>query len=88
MDHTGKGLAARGGGEVRGFTIAGADGKFVPAQAKIDGTAVVVMSPDVKKPVHVRYAWADDPDANLINQEGLPAGLFRTDPWVEPTLHR
>jgi sialate O-acetylesterase len=88
LDHTGKGLAVRGGGDLRGFTIAGADGKFVPAQAKIEGTTVVLMSPDVKKPVHVRYAWADDPDANLINQEGLPAGLFRTDPWVDPTLYR
>ena len=88
FDHTGKGLAVRGGGELRGFTIAGADGKFIPAQAKIEGTAILVMSPEVKKPVHARYAWDSDPDANLTNQEGLPASLFRTDPWTDPLLHR
>jgi sialate O-acetylesterase len=36
----------------------------------------------VKSPVAVRYAWADNPDdANLYNQEGLPALPFRTDTW-------
>jgi sialate O-acetylesterase len=49
---------------------------------------VIVMSADVPKPVHVRYAWADDPDANLINKEGLPASLFRSDAWVDPTVYR
>jgi sialate O-acetylesterase len=88
FDHTGKGLAARGGGELRGFTIAGADGKFVPAQARIEGASVVVMSTDVKRPAYVRYAWADNPDANLVNSEGLPASLFRTDPWTDPTVYR
>jgi len=88
FDHTGKGLASRGGGDLRGFTIAGADGKFVPAQARIDGSSVIVMSPEVKRPVHVRYAWADNPDATLINSEGLPASLFRTDPWIDPMVYR
>lgn len=88
FDHVGGGLAVRGGGELRGFTVAGTDGKFVPAIAKIEGSSVVAMSSEVPNPVHVRYAWADNPDANLINKEGLPAGLFRSDAWVDPTIYR
>jgi sialate O-acetylesterase len=79
FDHVGGGLAARGGSELTGFTIAGADGKFVPAQARIDGDTIVVKSPEVAAPSAVRYAWEDDPTCNLINKEGLPASPFRTD---------
>jgi sialate O-acetylesterase len=80
---TGKGLAVRGGGKVlKHFAIAGADQKFVWADAVIKGNTVVVSSPDVPNPVAVRYAWADNPDdANLINKEGLLASPFRTDDW-------
>ena len=88
FDHTGTGLGVRGGADLRGFTIAGADGKFVPAQAKIDGATVVVVSAGVNKPVHVRYAWDPNPEANLVNSTGLPASLFRTDAWLDPVLHR
>ena len=73
------GMQAKAGATLTGFTIAGADGKFVPAEAKIDGATIVVSSPDVASPVAVRYAWADDPVCNLINQAGLPAGPFRSD---------
>ncbi len=67
--------------ELKGFTIAGEDRKFVPATATIDGDTVLVSSPDVKTPVAVRYAWANWPDANLYNKEKLPASLFRSDEW-------
>ena len=76
--HTGSGLVAKGE-KLTGFAIAGEDGKFVWAEAKIEGDTVVVWSPNVEKPVAVRYAWADNPDCNLYNQEGLPASPFRTD---------
>ena len=66
-------------GDLKGFTIAGADGKFVPATAIIEGDKVVVSSPAVAKPVAVRYGWANTPDVNLFNKEGLPATPFRTD---------
>jgi len=73
------GLRVRGD-SLGGFAIAGADGRWVWANAKIDGTRVLVWSPAVKKPVAVRYAWANNPDrANLYNSEGLPAAPFRTD---------
>ncbi|WP_239692018.1 sialate O-acetylesterase [Hymenobacter coccineus] len=76
----GTGLVAKGGGALQGFTVAGADHKFVPAQARIEGGKVVVQSPQVEAPVAVRYGWADNPeDANLYNKEGLPTSTFRTD---------
>lgn len=80
FDHVGEGLAVRGGGALKGFQIAGADGKYVAASARIDGASVVVSSPDVASPRSVRYAWDYNPDANLANTAGLPASLFRTDP--------
>ena len=80
------GMQARGGGAITGFTIAGADGKFVPAEAKIEGDTLVVSSAQVAAPVAVRYAWADDPVCNLINQAGLPAGPFRSRSAAELNL--
>jgi sialate O-acetylesterase len=78
FDNAGKMLKTRDGGPVKGFMIAGADAKYVPATGVIDGATVVVSSPDVPAPVYVRYAWDYNPDANLANAAGLPASLFRT----------
>lgn len=63
----------------RGFELAGADGQFHPAEATIAGTTVMVRSPVVEKPIHVRYAWRRYVDANLANEHGLPAEPFRSD---------
>lgn len=83
--HVGGGLAAKGGA-LKGFTIAGADKQFVPADAEIEGDTVVVTSDQVAKPVAVRYGWSNVPDVNLYNQEGLPASPFRTDvPLTDPS---
>ena len=76
--HVGGGLIAMDG-DLKGFTIAGGDGKFVPAQATIEGSTVVVSAGAVANPVAVRYGWANVPDVNLFNKEGLPASPFRTD---------
>lgn len=62
---------------VAGFEVAGADGKYLPAEAKIEGDSVVVSDPAVPAPVSVRYGWAASPDCNLFNREGLPASPFR-----------
>ncbi len=79
--NVGGGLMAKGG-PLKQFAIAGADKKFVWADAKIVGDTVMVASPQVPAPVAVRYAWADNPEgANLYNVEGLPASPFRTDDW-------
>ena len=73
------GLVAKDG-TLKWFAIAGADGKFIPAAAKIDGSTVVVSSPDVTAPVAVRHAWVNFPDGgHLYNAAGLPAAQFRTD---------
>ena len=75
------GMTAKGG-PLKWFQIAGADQKFVDADAKIDGDSVVVSSPNVSTPVAVRYAWDNYPDtANLYNGAGLQAAPFRTDNW-------
>jgi sialate O-acetylesterase len=65
-------------GDLKGFQVAGADGTFHWADAKIDGQKVIVSSPEVGDPVYVRYAWDTDPEAALYNGAGLPAVPFRT----------
>lgn len=73
-------------GYLRGFEVAGDDKVFHYAKAEINGNRVIVSSPDVPKPVAVRYAWADAPDdANLFNSAGFPASPFRTDSWPSMT---
>ncbi|GAB5559970.1 MAG: sialate O-acetylesterase [Synoicihabitans sp.] len=83
LDHVSKdGLFAFDVPEVRGFAIAGEDQKFVWAEAEITGrNQIKVSSPDVPHPVAVRYAWADNPVANLRDLNGLPVTPFRTDDW-------
>jgi sialate O-acetylesterase len=80
--HVGKGLVFRHGEKLQGFAVAGEDKTFRWAEARIDGDSVIVSSPDVPKPVAVRYAYAGrHPWANLFNADGLPALSFRTDEW-------
>lgn len=81
FNHVGSGLATSDGEPLRYFAIAGKDGKFVWAEARIrNDNTIEVWSDKVQDPVEVRYAWADNPDgANLVNREGLPASPFRTE---------
>lgn len=87
FSHTGKNLISKGGAP-KGFAIAGADKKFVWANAKIDGDEIVVWLWKVK-PVAVRYAWTGSPvesnGANVFNTEGFPLSPFRTDNWKSIT---
>jgi sialate O-acetylesterase len=77
FESKGSGLVSRGG-DLKGFAVAGEDGKYVWADASIKDDKVMVWSDQVEKPVKVRYAWADNPDtANLYNREGLPASPFQ-----------
>jgi len=78
--HTNGGLVAKGGA-LQGFVIAGEDRQWKPAQARIEGDTILVSSPEVAKPVSVRYAWENFPTCNLYNGAGLPATPFRTDAW-------
>jgi sialate O-acetylesterase len=81
--HADGGLKAKDG-ELKGFVIAGEDKQWKPAQARIKDDKVIVSSPEVKRPVAVRYAWATNPDCNLYNGAGLPASPFRADDWPVP----
>ena len=79
FSHLGGGLIAKNG-PLKTFEIAGADQKFVPAEAKIDGDSVHVSSANVTNAVAVRYAWSSYPEGcNFYNAAGLPAPPFRTD---------
>jgi sialate O-acetylesterase len=88
FDQAGEGLKSRDGGALKRFEIAGADKKWKWADAKVDGKdAVIVSSAEVKAPVAVRYAWAANPEgSNLVNSNGLPASVFRTDDWDDVEL--
>jgi len=81
------GLATSDGGKIKGFALAGGDRKFFWAEARIvetpGGPAIEANAPAVPNPVAVRYAWADNPDCNLVNGDHLPACPFRTDDWAQ-----
>jgi sialate O-acetylesterase len=77
FDHADGGLIVKSG-SLQGFEIAGADGKFFPATAAIEGETVVLTNANVPEPVQARYGWSDNPPASLFNRAGLPASPFRT----------
>ncbi|HEV7279234.1 MAG TPA: sialate O-acetylesterase [Pirellulaceae bacterium] len=78
FDHA-EGLKSRTGEPLDHFEIAGEEGKFVAAQATVDGSDVVVSSPEVAQPKYVRFGWTNVAEPNLVNKAGLPASPFRTD---------
>lgn len=72
-------LVSKDGQALTDFTIAGSDGVFVPAQARIQGAQVLVSAPTVKRPTAVRFGWDEVAQPNLFSTAGLPARPFRTD---------
>jgi len=78
FDHVGEGLKTTDGAAPKGFELAGADQVFKPAgSAEILGRDQVRLAhPEIPAPAFVRYAWANLPEINLINNEGLPAAPF------------
>lgn len=78
FDTVGGGLEAKDG-ELKGFTIAGADKVFHPATAVIEGDKVVVSSPAVAQPEAVRFGYKNVPEVNLFTKEGLPVSPFRSE---------
>jgi sialate O-acetylesterase len=75
FDHVGTGLQMHGAA-LTGFEVAGEDQRFQPAEARIDGHTLLVRSNAVQEPVAIRYGWANSPNCNLFNREGLPASPF------------
>lgn len=86
FSHAGTGLVAKGGEPLQGFTVAGADGKWYWADARIHHDTVTVASPSVPSPLKVHYAWSQNPVFNLYNAEGLPASPFRTEETQLPQV--
>lgn len=78
FDHAANGLVAKGA-SLQGFEIAGEDGHFVTATARIDGNTVLVSNPQVTAPKCVRYGWSNAPTVNLFNSDGLPASPFTSE---------
>jgi sialate O-acetylesterase len=82
FDHVGPGLYTFDVTKSIGFAIAGADQKFVWADAELRPDNTIVVSSDkVAEPAAVRYAWADNPVCNVYSRNGLPLTPFRTDDW-------
>jgi sialate O-acetylesterase len=79
FDHAGGGLVSKGNTGLKGFEIAGADRKFVPAESRIEGSCVIVSNPNIPNPRYVRYGWLDNPEVNLFNKQDLPASPFRSE---------
>ena len=84
FDHVNDGLEFKGD-SLEGFAIAGEDGKFVWAEAEIEGDTVIVSSPEISNPVAVRYGWAKFPTCNRFNKNGFPASPFSTDTLAKYT---
>jgi sialate O-acetylesterase len=77
FDHA-AGLATRDGQAPRGFTLAGADGVFHPAEARIEGESLALRTAAVPDPRDVRFFYGGITPPNLVNGAGLPAGPFST----------
>lgn len=82
FDTFGSDMQFKGNGTHTNFAIAGADKKFVWANATIENGKIIIHSNEITNPVAVRYAWADNPEGEkLYNLQGIPASPFRTDSW-------
>jgi sialate O-acetylesterase len=79
----GSGLISKDGQPLKGFTVAGTDGRFAPATAIIKNNEVEVTASGIVQPVAVRFNWNEGEHPNLYNKEGLPAFPFRTDNLLE-----
>lgn len=86
FDHSGSGLASRDGKPLSHFEIAGKDGVFHPAEAKIDGSSILISSAAVPEPRRARFAWSKLAIHNLMNNEGLQATAFHTHWPVDPDM--
>lgn len=78
FNHVQDSLVAFGGASLLGFELCAVDGSACRyADARIDGAAVRIVVPAGASAGQVRYAWADNPQVNLFDGSGLPAGPFR-----------
>jgi len=76
FDHA-EGLTTRDGQAPTWFELCGQDGRYVKADAVIEGSSVVLSAAAVTEPLAMRFAWHQAAEPNLVNGIGLPAGAFR-----------
>ncbi|MGR3810778.1 sialate O-acetylesterase [Jiulongibacter sp. NS-SX5] len=76
FDHVAGALQSKDGEEIREFALAEYDKQFKWADVEIDGESIVLKADGISQPRFIRYAWANNPDVNLINGVGLPAVPF------------
>lgn len=86
FDQAGGGLMANG--PIEHFEILDQQGVWHEAEARIDGTTVLVLAPGITMPQAARYGWGSSDELNLKNDAGLPASSFTTEDWPSPTLNR
>ena len=80
FSHYGSGLTTRDGKSPDWFELAGSDGVFHKAQAKIvSADSVEAWADNVKEPKIVRLGWDKSATPNLMNKEGLPTPAFSSD---------
>lgn len=77
FEHTEEGLTCPDK-NIRGVYVAGEDGKFVEAKARIKRNRLEVSAREIKSPVTVRYCFDDATVGNLFNKQGLPMTPFQT----------
>jgi sialate O-acetylesterase len=75
------GLETRDGKDPAHLEVAGEDGVFYPAQARVENSALRVWSEKVPAPIQVRHCWREDAIPNLRNREGLPVAPFHSVKW-------
>ena len=78
---TAEGMRCDAGG-CAGFEVAGADHRFVAAEARVEGRSVMARAASIAEPRYVRYAWANAPTISLVNGAGLPASTFTSEETV------
>ncbi len=74
--HAENGLVVKGE-KLKGFAVAGRNKIYFPADAKVSGDSVILTCDKVSSPAGVKYGWANCPDVNLFNKDGMPASPFR-----------
>lgn len=79
FDHAGSGLTTAGKEKVRGFEMAGEDGKYIPARVRIRNNHVILTGKKLSDPKQARYGWEPYTDANIVNMDGLPTSTFSTE---------
>jgi len=76
FDHAASGLKTSDGAAPLAFSVMTGNNTWVPVQARISGSSIILSGIDLSQVSLVRYAWEDTPKVNLFDTDGLPARPF------------